>query len=72
VTAVAWSPDGKYLALGTVDALYVWKVGTGKDILSYPGHTDTVKTVAWSPDGKRLASGSADHTVRVWHAPENT
>ena len=38
----------------------------GTRLLTYSGHSKTVRTLAWSPDGSRIASGSLDNTVQVW------
>ncbi len=68
VNAVAWAPDGKYLAIagsnGTID---VRNANTWASICGYTQHTDAVNAIAWSPDGKYIASGSNDTTVRVWN-----
>jgi WD40 repeat protein len=72
--ALAWSPDGQYLATGNgippnpirPGELKLWNAGTGKEVRSLPGHTREVLSVAWSTDSRRLASGSADRTVKVW------
>lgn len=46
--------------------VYVWEMKTGKLLLKYSGHNNSVNTVAWSPDGKCIASGGDDRTVQVW------
>jgi len=67
--SVAWSPDGKLLAMGSYDkTAKVWDAGTGKEVLTLSGHFDPVCSVAWSPDGKLLATGSYDKTAKVWDA----
>jgi WD40 repeat protein/serine/threonine protein kinase len=76
---VAFSPDGKYLAVGTGDLsivapampgeVRVWDATTGNEVVTLKGHTFWVTSVAFAPDSKRLASGSADRTVRVWEVP---
>jgi Tol biopolymer transport system component len=67
VLSVAYSPEGKTLALGTGDyTVRLWDVGPGKEIRSLQGHRGPVYSVAYSPDGKSLASGSTDKTVRLW------
>ena len=69
VLAVAYSPDGRYLASGGCDCkVHVWNANNSSEIITYQGHTEWVDTVAWSPDGRYIASAGADMTVRVWEA----
>jgi WD40 repeat protein len=74
VYAVAWSPDGKYIASGggTPDGtVQVWHADTGEQVLLYRGHcirSQSVHSVTWSPDGTRLASVRLGSGVRVWEA----
>jgi signal transduction histidine kinase len=66
VQRMAWSGDGKHLALGgyTVD-IHLWDVDTGrKRILT--GHTADVRHLVFDPSGKHLASASSDGTSRIW------
>jgi WD40 repeat protein len=66
VSAVALSPDGKTLAIGsTYYTVTLQDVATGRTLHVLPG-TDTVNVVAFSPDGKILATGSTDNAVRLW------
>lgn len=70
--AVAWSPDGRYLACGTTGKeLFVWDVANGKPLARLEGHTDMVAALAWSPDGQRLASVARDGTLQVWDVWSN-
>jgi len=67
VDAIAFSPDGKLLAVGGADHwTRLWNVATGQLVESLDGPKMAVTGVAFSPDGKRLAASSLDHTVRVW------
>ena len=69
VLTVAWSPDGKRLATGSLDdTAKVWDAESGKELLTLRSHTGAVISVAWSPDGKRLATASADKTAKLWDA----
>src|SRR6266566_8106002 len=69
VFTVAWSPDGKHLALGEADgSVQVRNSTTGSILYTVQGHMNHVWSLAWSPDGKRLASASWDRTVQVWDA----
>jgi general transcriptional corepressor TUP1 len=76
VTTVAISPDGRYVAAGSLDkSVRVWDSSTGHllERLDGPdGHKDSVYSVAFSPDGRNLVSGSLDKTIKMWelHAPK--
>ncbi|HEY1381524.1 MAG TPA: serine/threonine-protein kinase [Gemmataceae bacterium] len=65
VMAIAFSPDGRFLAAGTFDEqVYVWDVATGARLhaapLEGPAHQ-----LAFSPDGRRLA-GVNREAVKLW------
>jgi WD40 repeat protein len=69
IPALAFSPDGRYLASGSQDhRVKVWDLSTGKETLTLKGHFDQVASLAWSPDGRRLVSGAADRLLKVWDA----
>ena len=69
VTAIVWSPDGKYLASASYDkTVQIWDASNGQNILTYKGHRQHVNALAWSPDSKYLASASDDGTVQTWEA----
>ncbi|KAI0883900.1 WD40 repeat-like protein [Annulohypoxylon maeteangense] len=44
----------------------------GRNIRTFDGHTDRVRSVAFSSDGKLIASGSDDSSVRIWDAETGT
>ena len=68
VSSIAFSPDGKYVILGSDDeTICVWDAKEG-NIVSGPfkGHTGQVSSVAFSPDGKHVVSGAWDNTTCIW------
>lgn len=70
VTTVAMSPDGHYVAAGSLDkSVRVWDTTTGYLVerLENPdGHKDSVYSVAFAPNGRDLVSGSLDKTIKLW------
>ena len=67
VYSLAHSPDGKYLVTGDSNGrVQIWNAVTGREILTFVGHSNCVNSVAWSGDGLTLASGSLDKTVKLW------
>ena len=69
VDAVAFSPDGSELAVGTVDHVRVWtlRAAEPRPYVRLPGHRGPVLTLAYDRTGDRLASGGDDKTVKVWN-----
>jgi WD40 repeat protein len=66
---VAFSPDGKRVASGSVDnIIWVWNAKIGEAIGEpLHGHEESA-SVAFSPNGQCIVSGSVDTTIRMWNA----
>ena len=65
VHSVDISLDGKYLAAGSLDRVWIFHAEDGKQVhsLQVGGWTYAAR---FSPDSKRLAAGSSDGKLRVW------
>src|SRR5262245_62002942 len=56
---VAFSPDGKRVAVGSGKYVYLCDAVTGRRLAVLGPHATTVLRLAYSPDGKRIASALA-------------
>ena len=67
VMSVAFSPDGQWLASGSVgNTVRLWHAASGREIWSGREHKEGVNAVVFGPKGTWLASASSDSTVRIW------
>ena len=69
VSAVAFSPDSKTIAVGDRDGLVrLWDTDTWQEMTetTYSGHTKGILDLAFSPDGTRLASVGLDNNLFQW------
>ncbi|MBK8207003.1 MAG: hypothetical protein IPK87_09470 [Planctomycetes bacterium] len=74
VSALAVSPDGKFLASGSWDrTVRIWELATSKCIrvieaheVPEDGYAIAIKALAWDPTGKLVASGAGDAKLYVW------
>ncbi|KAK4083838.1 uncharacterized protein Triagg1_1500 [Trichoderma aggressivum f. europaeum] len=78
VCSVQFSPDGRYVATGSLRFARIFDVYTGEEICTLECETinisvdNYVRSVCFSPNGKYLATGSDDTIVRVWDIATKT
>jgi hypothetical protein len=68
---VAFSPDGRLLAMGDENGgVSLWDVATRRQLgTTVQLHTATVHALAFNRAGTMLASASRDGTARLWSTP---
>jgi WD40 repeat protein len=78
VSAVAFSPDGKWLAAGNLTgSVVLWNTRTYRMQAILDGAGSEVRVVAFSPDGSLMAIGSGDAqhgrpgALDQWHVPSS-
>ena len=70
VRTLAWSPDGRHLAIGgNATLIHVWERATDRIPQITPPHEDTYG-LAWSPDGSVLAAASHQRRISLWSWPD--
>jgi WD40 repeat protein len=68
--SMAFSHDGKYLAIGdNLKEVSLWNGETFEPLIrqKWVYHASTVNALAWSPDSKFLLSGSNDSHAYIWN-----
>ncbi|OGO28594.1 MAG: hypothetical protein A2Z16_07650 [Chloroflexi bacterium RBG_16_54_18] len=67
-TALAWSPDGEFLAIAAGEQIHLIHTREWRVLASYSSGALT-HSLAFSQDGNWLAAGSRDGLVRCWFQP---
>lgn len=68
ISALAFSPDGKYIAVGDSSGKVVlYDVATKQLVTArWAAHSARINSLAWTADSKHCASGSLDTNVFIW------
>lgn len=70
---VAYSPDGRLLAVGVSEAVSLHDATTLDDRGTWFDHTGKITSLAWSADSTLLASGASDdNDIRIWDVATGT
>ena len=67
INCVAFSPDGRFLASGSVDySVKLWDVRRRKELATLRRHPHQVWSISFSPDGKSLAVAGGNIDRKPW------
>jgi WD40 repeat protein len=67
---VAFSPDGRLLAVGDSEGVIrLWDANTGTRLAVLDNHSFSVNDVEFTSDGTLLISSSSDGSIRLWGIP---
>ena len=67
VQAVAFAPQGPYLASGGADrTVKLWNLNTLDLVRTYRRHPDFITAVKFSPDASKIASATLNGDIRIW------
>ncbi|MBN1415585.1 MAG: caspase family protein [Bacteroidales bacterium] len=67
VEAVASSPDGRFIATGSVDkSVILWRCSDGREVRPFIGNTSTITSIVFNHQGTCLLSLCRDGNITIW------
>lgn len=68
VTALQFSPDGKFLATADRNGgLLIWEAGSGAFIQKLDGHPKSITSISWRSDSQFFVSSGEDGALKIWN-----
>ena len=66
VRPLAFSPDGKYLTVGTTIGLWWYELATMQPVALWETERGMLSALKFSSDGALLATGNSDGGIKIW------
>ena len=60
ITSLTYSPNSRYLALGSINSIHLWDLARGREARVFSGSDVMAHSVAFSPNGKYLTAASME------------
>ncbi|MGW5240088.1 nSTAND1 domain-containing NTPase [Monashia sp. NPDC004114] len=70
-TVSEWSPDGRYLAVGTYDGTLTLYDAASLSVVASPGPVEpgSLRTAMFAPDGRTLVTSGSSGSISFWDVP---
>ncbi len=69
---MTFSPDGQYLAIGTLLGLWLYDLATLSPVALWNAERGMVESVAFSPNGKWIAASHSGQMLKTWDVQNGT
>ena len=68
VTALEFSPDGKFLVTADrAGGAMLWETASGQEMFALNGHKGAITSVSWREDSEMVLTASEDGSIKLWN-----